>query len=263
MTVRISNPFPIFLDRFGNPLDGGAVYVGTEGDDPEISPIALFRDEALTLALPQPVTVIGGLLTYDGNPVEAFAAEDNYSVLARDSDGAQVFYVASTVVDATSWQPLDVDLSAISAQANTPYGLALLTIANAAALRSYAGIVTENPLESIIVAASDETTPLTTGAGKVTFRMPYAFALTEARASLTTAQTSGSIFTVDVNEGGSSILSTKITIDNGEKTSTTAAGAPFLSDTTLADDAEITIDIDQVGDGTAKGLKVTLIGRRA
>ena len=115
-------------------------------------------------------------------------------------------------------------------------------------------------LQSIIVAASDETTVLTTGAAKVTFRMPYAFTLTSVRASLTTAQSSGSIFTVDINEGGTSILSTKLTIDNTEKTSTTAATAPVISDTSLADDAEITIDIDQVGDGTAKGLKVVLIG---
>ena len=37
--------------------------------------------------------------------------------------------------------------------------------------------------ESIIVAASDETTALTTGSAKVTFRMPYAFTLTAVRAS--------------------------------------------------------------------------------
>jgi hypothetical protein len=30
----------------------------------------------------------------------------------------------------------------------------------------------------------------------------------------------------------------------------------------LADDAEITIDIDQIGNGTATGLKITLIGTR-
>jgi hypothetical protein len=118
-------------------------------------------------------------------------------------------------------------------------------------------------LESIIVAASDETTALTTGTSKVTFRMPYAFTLAAVRASLTTAQTSGSIFTVDINDSGTTILSTKLTIDNTEKTSTTAATAPVISDTALADDAEITIDIDQVGDGTAKGLKITLIGTRA
>lgn len=120
-----------------------------------------------------------------------------------------------------------------------------------------------NKGESIVVAASDETTALTTGAAKVTFRMPYAFTLTAVRASLSTAQTSGSIFTVDINDSGTSILSTKLTIDNTEKTSTTAATAPVISDTSLADDAEITIDIDQVGDGTAKGLKVALIGTRA
>jgi hypothetical protein len=113
------------------------------------------------------------------------------------------------------------------------------------------------------VAASDETTALTTGTAKVTFRMPYAMTVTAVRASLSTAQASGSIFTVDINEGGTTILSTKLTIDNTEKTSTTAATPAVISDTALADDAEITIDIDQIGDGTAKGLKVTIIGTRA
>lgn len=112
----------------------------------------------------------------------------------------------------------------------------------------------------IPVAISDETTALSAGAAKVTFRMPCAMTLGAVRASLTTAQTSGSIFTVDINEGGTTILSTKLTIDNTEKTSTTAATPAVISDTALADDSEITIDIDQIGDGTAKGLKVYLIG---
>jgi hypothetical protein len=115
----------------------------------------------------------------------------------------------------------------------------------------------------IQVACSDETTALTAGTAKVTFRVPCAITLTSVRASLTTAQASGSIFTVDINENGTSILSTKLTIDNTEKTSTTAATPAVISDTALADDAEITIDIDQIGDGTAKGLKITLIGTRA
>jgi hypothetical protein len=115
----------------------------------------------------------------------------------------------------------------------------------------------------LVVAASDETTALATGTAKITFRIPRAVTLTAVRASLTTAQASGSIFTVDINEGGSSILSTKLTIDNTETTSTTAATPPVISDTALADDAEITIDIDQIGDGTAKGLKVMLIGNYA
>lgn len=118
------------------------------------------------------------------------------------------------------------------------------------------------PTESIVIAVGDEATALTAGTGKVTFRMPYAFSLTGVRASLATAQASGSIFTVDLNEAGTSILSTKLTIDNTEKTSVTAATAAVISDAALADDAEITIDIDQIGNGSAKGLKIALIGRR-
>lgn len=117
--------------------------------------------------------------------------------------------------------------------------------------------------ESFIVACSDETTDLTTGTAKATFRMPYAFTVSEVRASVNTAPV-GSTIIVDINEAGTSILSTKLSIDASEKTSTTAATPPVISDSALADDAEITIDIDQVGSSTAgKGLKVTIIGKQA
>lgn len=114
-------------------------------------------------------------------------------------------------------------------------------------------------LQRIQIACSDETTAITAGTAKATFRMPYAATLVGVRASLTTAQASGNIFTVDINEGGTSVLSTKLTIDNTEKTSTTAVSPAVISDAALADDAEITIDVDQIGNGTATGLKVTLI----
>jgi len=113
-----------------------------------------------------------------------------------------------------------------------------------------------------LIAASDETTDLTTGTAKATFRIPKAITLTEVRASVTTAPT-GSTIIVDINESGSTILSTKLTIDATEKTSTTAATPPVISDSSLADDAEITIDIDQIGSTIAgAGLKIWLIGTR-
>ena len=114
----------------------------------------------------------------------------------------------------------------------------------------------------MVVAASDETTAILTGTAKVTFRMPRAATLTEVRASLKTAQTSGSLLTVDIKNAGSSILSTLITLDNTEKTSVTAATLPVISSAALADDAEITIDVTQIGNGTAVGLKIALIGYR-
>jgi hypothetical protein len=69
---------------------------------------------------------------------------------------------------------------------------------------------------------------------------------------------------VDINVNGTSILSTKLSIDATETTSITAAVPAVISDSSLADDAVIRIDIDQIGAAAAgTGLKVWLIGRRA
>lgn len=111
------------------------------------------------------------------------------------------------------------------------------------------------------VALSDETTAITTGTGKITFRAPHAMTLNELpRASLSTASSSGNP-AVNIKVGGASIFSTTLTIDASEKTSTTAATPAVLSTTSIADDAEITMDIDTAGTG-ATGLKVTLYYRR-
>jgi hypothetical protein len=112
-----------------------------------------------------------------------------------------------------------------------------------------------------VIAASDETTSLTTGSGKTYFRMPYAATLLAVRASVNTVASGVTI--VDINESGSSVLGTKLHIDANEKTSTTAASGYTISDAALADDAEMSIDIDQVGtEPVAKGLKVYLKVRR-
>ena len=116
-------------------------------------------------------------------------------------------------------------------------------------------------VESFIVACSDEGTALTTGTAKVSFRMPYAFTLKAGAAGITAScnqAPTGAILTVDVNEAGTTILSTKLTIDISETTSTTAATPVVISDLNLAADALMTIDIDQIGSTNAgTGLKVT------
>ncbi len=135
-----------------------------------------------------------------------------------------------------------------------------LTIANGIVLTSNSSVIGME--ESLTVALSDETTSITTGVAKITLRAPYAWTLTRIpRASLSSASVSG-IPTVDINVNGNSILSTKLTIDENEKTSTTAATAAALSSTSIADDAEITMDVDVAG-SAAKGLKVTLYYKRA
>ena len=114
--------------------------------------------------------------------------------------------------------------------------------------------------DAIMIAASDETTDLTTGTAKVTFRMPFQMRVTEVVANVNDAPT-GSTLTCDINEGGVSIMSTILSIDAGEETSRTAATPAVISDEQIAKDAEITVDIDTIGSTNAgKGLKIMLIG---
>jgi len=122
--------------------------------------------------------------------------------------------------------------------------------------------------QSFIIACSDEGTALTTGTDKVSFRMPYAFTLTAGAGGLTAScnqAPTGAILTVDVNEGGTTIMNNvnKLQIAIGDTTSVDGV-APVLTDVALAANAEITVDIDQIGSSNAgTGLKITLIGVKA
>jgi len=114
-----------------------------------------------------------------------------------------------------------------------------------------------------IIACSDETSDLTAGTNKARLPMPYAGTLTAVKCDVNTAPT-GSTLVVDINEAGVSVLSTKLSIDVGETSSSTAATPAVISDSALASGAVISIDIDQIGSTVAgAGLKVTLFVTRS
>ena len=115
----------------------------------------------------------------------------------------------------------------------------------------------------LVLAVGDETTAITAGTSKYTIVAPHNMTLTSFTPfiSLSTAQTSGSLLTVDINVNGVSFLSTKITIENTERSSMFAPVTPVKTTSTINQNQIITIDVDVVGDGTAKGLKVYLRGR--
>jgi len=172
----------------------------------------------------------GGVVTFSQVPLFPNDTIETADIQADAVTGAKI---ADDAINSEHYTDASIDLAHVSVGAKT---------------------------EAIAIACSDETTALTTGTAKVTFHMPYAFTLTGVKAGVTTAPV-GSTITVDINEGGTTILSTKLTIDASEKTSASAATAAVISDTGLAADALITIDIDQVGSSTAgAGLKVYLIG---
>ena len=172
------------------------------------------------------------------------------------------------LVNATGpvWQALALPATALSDITGLLADMATAQadiVTNATAISAHTASITTLITRSkqvISIAASDEATALVAGTGITSFRAPYNFNVIEVIAELSTAQASGSIFTADVNLAGSSILSTKLTIDNTEYSTLTAATAPVLSISTITKGDKISFDIDQVGASGAKGLKFHLVG---
>lgn len=110
-----------------------------------------------------------------------------------------------------------------------------------------------------ILSCSDLVTALQVGTSTGYFRMLSACTVYEVRASLLTASSSGPV-TVDIKKNGTTILSTLLTIDQGETTSETAATPAVISVPSAADDDNFTVDITTAGVG-AKGLVVAVMAR--
>ena len=119
--------------------------------------------------------------------------------------------------------------------------------------------------EAIGIACGDETTVLSVADGVTEFQLPYGFELTSVRATLTTAGTTSGVTTIDIEDDGTSIFATLLTIDATEKTSTSAATAfdftASASSLTLGDGSVMKINVDVLSGGaTEAGLKIWLIG---
>jgi hypothetical protein len=110
-----------------------------------------------------------------------------------------------------------------------------------------------------IIVLSDEFVALTVGTGKTTLRIAGARTLASVRIACNTPPTGAKII-VNVLKNGTTIFSTRPSIDIGAKTSVGASVPSVLSVTSFADDDEIRWDITQVGSTVAgAGLKGTLI----
>jgi len=103
-------------------------------------------------------------------------------------------------------------------------------------------------------AVTDETTAITSGSSLVALYAPRDFAIEKVKVSLSTSGSSTT--TVDVNVGGSSILTSPIDLASGVFVNSTTS----LSTSDIHEDDRITVDIDAAG-SEGKGLKVYLIGK--
>lgn len=89
MPSSIVSPFPVFNDLDGTPLEAGYIYIGTANLNPEVSPINVFWDAALTVPAAQPIRTVGGYPSRGGSPGNIYATANAYSITVRNRN--QVF----------------------------------------------------------------------------------------------------------------------------------------------------------------------------
>lgn len=93
--LATQSPFPQYFDKDGAPLDGGSVYFGIAGQNPETAPVVVYWDAAGTQPAAQPIRTVNGYTVRSGSPATIYTAGD-YSLTTRNARGALVASVANS-----------------------------------------------------------------------------------------------------------------------------------------------------------------------
>lgn len=113
-------------------------------------------------------------------------------------------------------------------------------------------------VETITFFISPTDADASAGTDAVQFYVPEDWTILEVGLHAMVAPT-GQAAQVDINDDGSTILSTKLTIDATETDSDTAATPAVLSSTSIAAGSELSFDLDQVGStATGQGFSVRM-----
>jgi hypothetical protein len=186
-----------------------------------------------------------------------------------------VLGAGSNITFATNGNRIDISAAASSGEANTGANVAsgsgvyagmsgtvlqfnTLTGANGIQVSSNANLLTISVVTTndITIGVTDPISTITTGTAKQYWDATKAMTLKSVRCTVGTQSSSG-VITVNVKKNGTTIFSTKPTIDATETSTSTAATASVLSTTAVALNDRLTFDVDDAGTG-AKNLQVTL-----
>lgn len=99
--TEISPPFKIFTSLSGTPLENGSIYIGVANQNPEVNPVQVFWDSALTIPAAQPIRTLGGYPARNGSPARLYCS-GNYSITVKNKKGALVYSASSTVDQVSS-----------------------------------------------------------------------------------------------------------------------------------------------------------------
>lgn len=205
-----------------------------------------------------------GAVTFDDDGTSVLYSVGNELVIENENgwatwikDGATTFYGTGALGDVdgggggTTYTFTASDFNESGTTVSLDYANGQAASASVNGFLSSADYI-KNRKKYISLSCSDLTSTLTSGTNKAFYYVANnAITITGVRAMLLDAQESGTILTIDINEAGTTILSTKLTIDNTENRSETAATAAVISDTAIAAGALLTIDFDAAGTGGA------------
>ena len=88
--LSIQPTYPIFTETDGQPLENGYIWIGTANLDPQVNPINVYWDAALTIAAPQPIRTLNGYPSRNGTPARMYVNSD-YSIRVQNSKGSMVY----------------------------------------------------------------------------------------------------------------------------------------------------------------------------
>jgi hypothetical protein len=117
--LSVQVPFPVFQNSQGQPLEDGYVWIGQANLDPQVNPINVYWDAALTISAAQPIRTLGGYPSNSGTPARLYVNSD-YSIRVMNKNGSVVYSapVATDRVsaDLVSYQPAGTGAVATTVQ---------------------------------------------------------------------------------------------------------------------------------------------------
>jgi len=84
----VQAPYSVFLDTFGNPVESGFLYFGTENKNPKVESnrITVYWDSSFTTPAAQPVRTLSGVPVRNGSPANIHVKETKISVSVYDKN---------------------------------------------------------------------------------------------------------------------------------------------------------------------------------
>ena len=88
--TQVTEPFPIFYDDDGTPLENGLIYIGQVNQDPRANPVVVYTDFARTIPIAQPIRTLNGRPAFQGAPINLYIAEAEYSIAIQNRFGTPI-----------------------------------------------------------------------------------------------------------------------------------------------------------------------------